>query len=124
MIDIKLQLEREARELDESEWAHEARIMRDAAKRIEALEAALAVEVRANVAMNNRMETLIDARNATIARASRYEAVLRRIASCVQSGPLWARHNVEDEMGGVSEPDFEGHYDHFIALAREALEDK
>ena len=49
-------------------------------KRIENLEAALAVETRANVAMNHRMETLIDARNATIARANRYEAALRAIA--------------------------------------------
>lgn len=53
----------------------------EAAVRIENLEAALAVETRANVAMNHRMETLIDARNATIARANRYEAALRAIAN-------------------------------------------
>lgn len=47
MTDIKFLLEREARELDESDWAHEARIMRHAAKRIETLESALR-----NIAVN------------------------------------------------------------------------
>lgn len=72
----------------------------------------------------DRIEALEAARDATIARANRYEAVLRKIAGNIQSGPLWDRHNLEDEMGGVSEPDFEGAYDHFIAICREALEGK
>lgn len=54
----------------------------------------------------------------------KYAAVLGKIAGNIQSGPLWDRHNLEDEMGGVSEPDFEGAYDHFIAICREALEGK
>lgn len=54
----------------------------------------------------------------------KYGAVLGKIAGNMQSGPLWDRHNLDDEMGGVSEPDFEGAYDHFIAICREALEGK
>ena len=76
----------------------------------------------------NRLTAQVDAlgsaRDATIERAYRYETVLRKIAGNIQSGPLWDRHNLEDEMGGVSEPDFEGAYDHFIAICREALEGK
>lgn len=54
----------------------------------------------------------------------KYESVLGKIAGNIQSGPLWDRHNLEDEMDGFSEPDFEGAYDHFIAICREALEGK
>lgn len=74
--------------------------------------------------LNCRFETLIADRNKAEVNARKFEAVLHRIAGCLQSGPLWARADLEDDMGGYSEPDFEGAYDHFIALAREALEEQ
>lgn len=74
--------------------------------------------------LNMRLEKAINDRNNSDIRARRFEAVLHRIAACLQSGPLWARADLEDDIGGYSEPDFEGAYDHLIALAREALEEQ